>query len=332
MPKTSNHPRLRCHVRKGANGQRWVYYTYDNRGTGEKDIPLGTDHAEAIRRWDEIHNQAPRIAGTIQEAINRFREKELPGYRASTRRDYTLCLTQLEPAFGIATWDGVEIDALTKYLEKRSAKTRANRELAVLSIIWNHARLWGMTRLHWPAAGLERSRWKNKEHAREIEIDDVEFEAIYRHADQTLRDAMDLITATGMRVKDACAAPLGSDAILRFTASKTGKRGAFGLAGSVVQDIVRRRQSIRADHLLLLSTPSGHVVTERMLGDRWTIARAKAAEDVPTVKRLYLRDLRKRAADLADSDADAAELLQHDDVRLTRKHYRTRVRTLKTTR
>ena len=37
-------------------------------------------------------------------------------------------------------------------------------------------------------------------------------------------------------------------------------------------------------------------------------------------------------AELADSLADAAELLQHDDKRLTGKHYRTKVQTLKTVR
>ena len=40
----------------------------------------------------------------------------------------------------------------------------------------------------------------------------------------------------------------------------------------------------------------------------------------------------RQAAELADSLDDAAELLQHDDKRLTGKHYRTKVQTLKTVR
>ena len=40
----------------------------------------------------------------------------------------------------------------------------------------------------------------------------------------------------------------------------------------------------------------------------------------------------RQAAELADSLDDAAELLQHDDKRLTGKHYRTKVQALKPVR
>ena len=73
-----------------------------------------------------------------------------------------------------------------------------------------------------------------------------------------------------------------------------------------------------------------------MLRNRWDDARAKAAAERPeladTIRAMYLRDMRKRAADLAASDGAAAELLQHDDVRLTRRHYRTTAAKLKPVR
>jgi hypothetical protein len=47
---------------------------------------------------------------------------------------------------------------------------------------------------------------------------------------------------------------------------------------------------------------------------------------------MYLRDMRKRAADLAESEDAAAELLQHSDKRLTRAHYRTKAPRLKPVR
>jgi hypothetical protein len=57
VPKLTRYPRLRTLVRKGANGQRWVYYRYDMR-PGEKDIALGKDYAAAIVKWDELHNKS----------------------------------------------------------------------------------------------------------------------------------------------------------------------------------------------------------------------------------------------------------------------------------
>lgn len=64
---------------------------------------------------------------------------------------------------------------------------------------------------------------------------------------------------------------------------------------------------------------------------RWSAARSSAAgkrENRPILadlKRLILRDMRKLAANEAADLRDAADLLQHDDQRLTAKHYRLKV-------
>lgn len=77
MPKITNYPRLRTLVRKGANGQRWVYYYYDMRPEGKPDVALGKDHAIALVKWDELHNKKPRIKGTIEEAFALFEFEKL---------------------------------------------------------------------------------------------------------------------------------------------------------------------------------------------------------------------------------------------------------------
>ena len=51
----------RPRVRAYANINR---ATVDRRPEGLADLPLGKDYDQALARWDEIHNQAPRIAGT----------------------------------------------------------------------------------------------------------------------------------------------------------------------------------------------------------------------------------------------------------------------------
>lgn len=343
---TGQHPRLRHHSRKRKSGRVVTYYFYDMRPEGKPDVPLGTDFDEAMKKWDEIHNRAPRIAGTLEEAFSGWetdKEGGLPSYtNAETKRGYTKNLRQLRPVFGEATWDQINLPALKAYLRARTAKTQGNREMSLLSIIWNWARGEGMTSLPWPAAGMERSRWKNEEHAREFEVTPELFAAVYAEADQTLRDCMDIASATGMRLTDARQVLLPASDLLRLKASKTGKKADFDLSlSTVLPDLITRRRAAKTTHLMLLSTPDGRPVTQRMLRDRWDDARAAAAAKADEtgdaalaaeIRAMYLRDMRKMASDLVETDEEAAALLQHGSVALTRKHYRTRAARLKPVR
>lgn len=337
------HPRLRHHSRKRKSGRVVTYYYYDMRLDGKADIPLGTDFDEALKKWDEIHNRAPRIAGTLEEAFAAWEKDVLPGYdNPETKRSYAKHLRRLRPVFGEATWDQVDLPALKAYLRARSAKTQGNREMAVLSLIWNWARGEGYTSLPWPAAGMERSRWKNVEQPREFEVTAELFGAVYAEADQVLRDCMDIASATGMRLTDARQVLLPAGDLLRLKAHKTGKKADFDLSlSTVLPDLIARRRALKARHLMLLSTPDGRPVTQRMLRDRWDEARAAAATKADEadnkalaelIRAMYLRDMRKMASDLVETDEEAAALLQHGSVSLTRKHYRTRAAKLKPAR
>lgn len=344
MPKITKFPRLRSHVRKSSSGKVTVYYYYDMRQEGESDIKLGTDYAEAIRRWDELHNQKPQKAGKIIEAMERWEEEELPKYDSKETRDgYRRQLNRIKPVFGPATWDTVELTHLVDYLDKRKAKTQANREMAVLSIVWNYARKKGLTKLPFPAAGMQRSKWKNKENKRQFDVTDALFDAVYAEADEVLRAAMDIATATGLRVQDTIAVPLGADDdVIRHVSRKTGKRIEFDVSQSqAIQRVKEWRSTIKAHHLRLVSTPDGKMVTYRMLYDRYKQAREAAAEKLKAegkreiareVKAMFLRDMRKRAANLASDIEEASKLLQHSSKRLTEQHYRTRAERLKPVR
>lgn len=324
---TNRFPRFRTYVKRGKNGQCWVSYWYDKRGTGERDVPLGNNYEAALIKWRQIHEQAPREKGTIEEAFKRWEAEVLPTYEsAETRRDYAKSLKQLRPVFGPAMWSTVRLPTLRQYLDKRSGKTRANREISTLQIIWNWARLEDLHSLPWPAHGMSRSRWKNKEQAREVEVSDEAFNAIYRHADPVLRDAMDIATATGLRVRDTLKLRLTDvrDGWLVVQASKTHKRAEFDLAGSILLPLIERRKQAKAEHFFLLNKPTkrGGKVSERMLADRFTKAREAAAREAPECATLMLRDMRKRAAQLADTLQDASRLLQHSSESVTRRHYR----------
>lgn len=326
---TGKHPRLRNHSRKRKGGKVTVYYYFDMRPEGKSDIPLGTDYDEALKKWDELFNRKPRIAGTLEEAFERWEAEVLPEYASKeTKRGYTKNLRTIRPVFGPATWDQVTLSTIKGYLKKRTAKTQANREMALLSIIWNWSRGEDLTHLPWPAAGMEKARWKNPEKARKIKVVDSVWEAIRSQGDQVLQDCMDLGSATGMRLTDCVSVLLPKGDLLHLEASKTGKEAEWDLSlSATLPDLVTRRRSLDALHLMLLSTAAGKPVTLRMLRTRWDNARAKAAkasEDEATaqaIRAMYLRDARKRAAQKAEDLEAAAKLLQHSDMRLTERHY-----------
>lgn len=332
---TGQYPRLRSHVRRRKSGKIVCYYFYDRRPEGLEDVPLGTDFEEAVKRWDEIHNRAPRIAGTLEEAFAAWEIDEETGLLSyanrETRRSYAKHLRKLRPPFGPATWDQVDLPTLKGYLRARSAKTQGNREMAVLSIVWNWARVEGFTTLPWPAAGMERAKWKNAERPRRMKVQDAVYEAIFAEADQTLQDCMALGSATGMRLTDCITVLMPKGDALHLEASKTGKEAEWDMSlSATLPGLLSRRRGLGADHLMLLSTPDGQPVNLSMLRYRWDKARERAAvkagladdaELVRAIKALYLRDMRKRAAQKSDSLEAASELLQHDDKRLTERHY-----------
>ncbi len=329
---TGKHPRLNHRSRTRKSGKVVTYYFYDMRPEGKPDVSLGTDFDEALKKWDEIHNRLPRIAGTLEEAFDDWEREALPAYtNKETKRGYAKSLRMMRPAFEKATWDQVDLPSIKGYLKKRSAKTQGNREMALLSIIWNWARGEGYTTLPWPAAGMEKAKWKNKEGARKVRVLDPVYEAVFAEGDQTLRDCMSLGSATGMRLTDCITVLMPRGDILHLEAHKTGKEAEWDLSLSeVLPDLLVRRRALGADHLMLLSTPDGRPVNLRMLRHRFDQARERAAvkaglanddELVRGVRALWLRDMRKRAAQKSGSLEEAAALLQHDDKRLTERHY-----------
>lgn len=326
MPKTSKHPKLRKSVKHGKAGQVWVSWWYDNRGTGKPDVPLGTDYATALQRWAELHLDAPRIAGTIEEAFRAWERDALPAYaNAETRRGYAKALRAMRDVFGSARWEDVTLPVLARYVRERSAKTAARHEMQLLSVIWGWARLQGLTALPFPGAGMQRSRWKGEAGKRQVDVSDAAFAALHKHADQCLKDALDIATATGLRVLDVLALRLSDvrgDELVS-TAGKTGKRGEFDLrASAVLTPIIERRRAMRGvEHVFLLAA-GRRPVTYRMLAARFEKARAAAAKDVPECAALWLRDMRKRAGQLAPDLASASKLLQHSSLSVTQQHYR----------
>jgi hypothetical protein len=334
--KKTKYPNLRTHTRKGASGQVWTWWTYDRRAQGLPELPLGKDYNAAIVQWKLLSSGAPSTQGRIQEAIDKWRSAILPTYTVpNTREQYATYLKQIESWCGHMAWHEIDFPLLCQYLDRRTKKTSANRELSVLAIVWKRAQRWGMTRLAWPAVGIKG--WKNREKARKVEVTDELFNAMYAQADQLLRDSMDIATATGLRITDIRTVLMPINGVLRFRASKTEKWAEFDVADSpVLSALVKRREAMKVHSVMLLAKSTGKPVTERMLLHRWNTAKNKAIKEHPKIADqlagLYNRDMRKRAADLAGDLGEASKLLQHSSTKLTGAHYFTKPTKLKAVR
>jgi integrase len=317
----------------------WVGYYYNGRTEDGRrvEIPLGTDLAQAKLKWAELETKPPPTDTTVFAAIfDRYEREVIPQRASRTQRDYRDHLKQLRAAFGEMHVDELLPKHVAQYRDARSAKVRANREIATLSSVFNYAREWGLTDRQNPVRGVK----KNRETPRDVYVDDEIWRAVYEQANQTVRDAMDLAYLTGQRpadVRGMRAADVRGDylevrqrktgAKLRILLSENGQRTELGR-------VVDRIQSRRVVGLYLLGT----LIPESTFCKWFRAARSKAiaaagdnADLAARIGRFEFRDLRSKAA--SDTDlASASKLLGHTEQEITRDVYRRKGDTVRPVR
>ncbi|MBP5107063.1 hypothetical protein HUS90_22350 [Pseudomonas protegens] len=122
----------------------------------------------------------------------------IPKKSERTQKDNKAELRQLRPVFDEIPVDAITPSMIAAYRDKRSAKTRANREIALLSHVFNIAREWGLTNRENPCQGVR----KNKETPRDYYANDAVWKAVYQKGEIELQEAMDLAYLTGQRPAD----------------------------------------------------------------------------------------------------------------------------------
>lgn len=200
--------------------------------------------------------------------------------------------------------------------ERRLATTRANRELALASAIWNWGRDTGRTNLPNPVLGVKR----NKEAGRDRYVTDEELQAVWDAADEPLRDALDLYHLTGQRVSDVLKMSLTDvrDGCLWLRQGKTAKPVRLTIEGPLEHVLERIRgrtfPAAAVVSVALVRDENGQRITYDALSDRLQAARAKAGV------HFQFRDLRAKAATDLEDLALAQRLLGHSSRAMT-EHY-----------
>jgi integrase len=179
-----------------------TYYFLDTGARPRKEIPLGQDYAEAVKKWAELTVTTDMPATiTFRTAAERYQREVMQDKAAATRKDNLRELANLYKFFDDPPIPLVDIEPIhiRQYLDwRRPAPVRANREKALFSHIYNFAREKGMTANANPCQGVKG----NKEKGRDIYIDDAVFKAVWEAAEPPLQDALDIAYLTGQRPAD----------------------------------------------------------------------------------------------------------------------------------
>jgi integrase len=332
------------HVKRGRNlkGEEWVaYYHVVRVGDKIKWTSLGTDRSAALRKWAEIEvKPVPTEAGTFDSVANEYmtwaRAAVASGDLAQrTLEDREVYLKQMRPVFGDKPFDAIESQHVRRYLDKRTAKISAKKEMRFLSVMWNWARERGITTLSNPVAGVKMP----KETGRDIEVRPQDYWLVWEHGDQLVKDVLELAARLGTRPQEVFGltwdkVDLASQpATVKVWQNKV-KGWRTVMADAELEAILAR---LRGDR----ERPKGHVLTDESgaalnpLGAfryRFTAAReaalAKAEAEGLDHQDFQLRDLRPMAG-LAMLDAEgmdaARRLLGHSTERMT-AHYTTKRR------
>jgi integrase len=334
--------------RRLASGKVWVGYYYNGYSEDGKrqELPLGTDLAAAKRKWAELEcADVPVDASMMKHTFDQYIRDILPKKKPSTQRENMLCLSQLRPVFDAAPINEIRPQDIAQYRDARSAPVRANREIALLSHVFNMAREWGHLKGENPCRGVR----KNKETPRDFYADSEVWDAVYASASPELKDAMDLNYLTGQRPADVLRM---KDSDIREGALlvRQGKTNKFlrillrpndsdSQLAKVLERILARPGRKSDSHLITL--PSGEPLKQWNLRLRFDSARSTAADRAiearkkalaERIKKFQFRDIRaKSASEIADVKA-ASELLGHTEGDITDRVYRRVGQAVKPTR
>lgn len=297
---------------RGKPGKLRYYY-------GQDKIPLGSDLARAKMKWAELEAggviASPRYVDVAdrweREAIHIGRRKKVRAVK--TQKEYRASLKMLREAFNDFLLDQIQPKHVLQYLDERTAKVSANREIAVLSLVWNWARGKGLTEKANPCVGIE----KNPETARDRYVTTAEFGAVWARACQELQDAMDLALLTSQNPSDLLRLTRQDirDGTLWLRRGKTGKKLGLRVEGTlkdVLERILARPGPVSS--VYLICDRRGQPLSIYQLDDRFQAAKGDAD--------WQFRDLRAKAVSDEPDLRTASQRAMHADEKITASVYR----------
>jgi len=328
-----------------------TYYAQMYVNGVRKKINLGHDLPAALLQLRALEetNGRPQVK-TLRSIWEHYTksDKGLLARPISTQKDYALCWRMIEGVMGDLKLESINPSHIKQYLGHRSAPVRANREKALISILFNHARNYCNYDGQNPTLGIK----SNPETGRTKYVEKWEYEQIYTCADTTLKNVMDLLLYTGQRVSDVLDFKVsdirknvdltrirmsngiptsditGKDFAdcLELCTNKTAKKISIVIEGELettINRIMEQRKKQVINSMYLICNHHGQRLSRHALTDKFKRARAKAGFKPYEIQ---LRDLRSKNA--SDDTLEAANTrLAHTTTTMTER-YRNKVRSV----
>jgi integrase len=286
MPKVKTLP-PRMHLKHGA-------YYHVSTTQPRKWTRLSEQLGEAFKAWASIEASPLPTANTTFAAIaNLYRAQALPLLRDRTQFDYNKHLDRLLPVFEAMQLASIRPSDVHQYCQLRgkTSKHQANREKAVLSVLFNFARRNGYVDCPNPCAGVKG----HSEKPRARYVTDNEFFKVYDASKWFVQDAMDLALLLGQRpadvfkiqlqdVQDDHIAILQNKTAAKLRIERTGE-----LASVITRILARERLSTDPEAQLVVCL-GGKPITSTIFRKAFDQAREAAGVT------FQFRDLRAKSA------------------------------------
>lgn len=328
--KPSSNSNLPPHMRKRVQKSGRAYYYFDTGERPRREIPLGDDYIAALRKYADLSKSDSTKAATFGDVMDKYVDEVLPTLSRNTIKTHTSDMKHLRFSFNTAPLDQIRPMHIQAFLDDhRDKPTTANRCKRLFSTLWNHARGWGYTNMQNPCVGIMGHSIEKKT----AYVTDAIFNAVRDCASDALKDALDLAYFTGQRPADTlkmCGSDI-ANGYLEISQGKTKKRLRIMVTGALAELLGRitvRKAQHKIVHDQLLMNRDGKPFTQPALRNHFDRARAAAKIKHPEmagqIDAFKFRDLRAKAADdVADQRGEtaASNLLGHETVRTTQRHY-----------
>jgi integrase len=317
-----------------------------NQWDGKAWFRLGKTLPEAYKAWAERIAAPERIA-TIASLLERFALEVIPTKAPKTQIDYMRYVGVLTKTFGNVALADLEPQHVYQYVDKRSAKTAAHREIEVLSSAFTKAVQWGLIKAH-PFKGEVRLEG---EAPRTRYVEDWELEAVLSLPARRKKGSVLMVQAylrlkllTGLRQRDLLLltmSDLQEDGI-HVTPSKTARSSGKKLIYEWTPELrsaVEQAKAVRsAISPYLFCNRFGACYVDLTHGTAndwnniWQKFMTRVLAETEVKERFTEHDMRAKVGSDAETLERAKQLLAHSDAKLTQRVYRRRPEKIKPAR
>jgi integrase len=305
---------------------------------GKSWFPLGKNLSEAYKTWAARLGDAAQAKGkSLGKIMDRYLLEVVPTVGVRTQTEYRRALKNLRAVFGEMSPEDVEPQHVYQYVDKRSSKPAAKKEVEVFSAMFTKAVEWGIIRAH-PFKGEVRLAGSKP---RDRYVEDWELEESLSLEPRRRKGSVGMVHAylrlkllTGLRQKDLLLLKLADckDDGIHVTPSKTknttGKKLIYEWSDALRAAVEEAKMIRPALSPYLFCNKFGHCYvdpakeTAKGFNKIWQNFIARVLEDTEVTERFTEHDLRAKVGSDAESLRRAQELLAHADARMTDRVYR----------